>query len=281
MRKIEYNRQSIVINEETELLEFLYSKYSYLPKKLVKSFLTEKRVSVNNKVVTQYNYLLKPKQTLNVKERLIPYQREGIEIIYEDESLIVIDKPYGLLSMANPKEKQKTAYHFVSDYYKKQNKSNRLFVIHRLDQDTSGILMFGKNQKIQDLLQNNWEEYVTKRGYLALVEGQIEKNGRVHSYLKETKTHLVYSTKDKAGLEAITNYEIVKYVGDKTLLQIYLETGRKNQIRVHMKDIEHPIVGDKKYGSKGKRLCLHANELEFYHPIKKEKIVLKSNINFK
>ena len=192
----------------------------------------------------------------------------------------MINKPSKLLTISDSNEKEITAYHLVSSYVKEKNKNNKIFVVHRLDKDTSGLLIFSKGIKVKKILQDNWDELVLKRGYIALVEGILEKNtGTITSYLKETKTHLVYSTKNN-GKKAITHYSLIKKVNDKSLVQIYIDTGRKNQIRVHMKDINHPIVGDKKYGNGGKKFCLCASYLEFMHPIKKEIIKLRIRCDF-
>lgn len=193
-------------------------------------------------------------------------KKKKLDIIYEDKEIIVVNKPAGVLTISTPKEKYKTLYHEVSDYVKKSNPKLKIYIIHRLDKETSGIVMFAKNQNVKYAYQNNWDKLVVKRGYVAVVNGMLErKSGLIKSYLKETKTLLVYSTDDKKnGKLAITNYKVIKESKDYSLLEINLKTGRKNQIRVHMKDIGNPIVGDLKYGLKKgplNRLALHANEL--------------------
>lgn len=205
-----------------------------------------------------------------------------IDILYEDKDIIVVNKPAGLLCVATDKQKEKTMYHRVSSYLKKSNPRSKVYIVHRLDKDTSGIVVFAKNVSIKLRLQNNWNEIVTKRGYVALVEGKVEKtHGVIKSYLKETKTLLVYSTKDKSGKLAITEYREVISNSLYTMLDINIKTGRKNQIRVHMSDMGNVIVGDKKYGSKKnpiRRLCLHANILEFVHPVTKKKMHFETDI---
>lgn len=148
-----------------------------------------------------------------------------------------------------------------------------------MDQDTSGIVLFAKNEKLKYEMQEHWDEMVKKRGYYALVEGtNIPDTGVIHTWLKETKTHFVYSTKDRSGKEAITEYKVIKKYKKHTLLDIHLKTGRKNQIRVHMKEIGHPILGDSKYGNQKTfpRLALHAYQLEWMHPILKKWIQLET-----
>lgn len=207
-------------------------------------------------------------------------KKDKLDIIYEDKDLIVINKPTHLLTISTDNEKERTLFHKVYLYLKKKNKNNKVFVVHRLDKDTSGLIVFAKSELVKKKLQNNWDASI--RNYVCVVNGQVEKEkDTLRSYLKETKTLLVYSTKDKKGDLAITNYQ--KVLGNKeyTLLSINIKTGRKNQIRVQLNDIGHSIVGDKKYGIRKdplRRLCLHANYLEFMHPITNKKMVFDIDI---
>jgi len=195
---------------------------------------------------------------------------EKLDIIYEDKDFIVVNKPYGLLTVSTDKEKEKTLFHKVYTYIKKKNKNNKVFIVHRLDKDTSGIILFSKNQTIKTKLQNDWDKFAVERKYLAVVNGNMEKtNGKVISWLKETKTLMTYSSdKLNDGKKAITNYRVISSNKDYSLLDIEIKTGRKNQIRVHMGDIGHSIVGDHKYGNKDKfkRMYLHAYKLIIKHP---------------
>lgn len=206
-------------------------------------------------------------------------KREKLEILYEDKQLIAVVKPSGLLTIGTDKEKDKTLYRKVSDYVKKQHKSNKVFIIHRLDKDTSGIILFAKDEKVKRILQHNWDK--TIRYYVALVEGKVTNQGTIKNWLKETKTLYTYSSNKKNdGVLAITKYKPILSTKEYSLLNIEILTGRKNQIRVHMKDINHPIVGDKKYGSIKnpiRRMCLHACYLKFIHPITNKEIILESN----
>lgn len=207
-------------------------------------------------------------------------KKEKLDIVYEDKYIIIVNKPSGLFTISTDKEKIKTLYHQVSLYLKQKHKSNKVFIVHRLDKDTSGLVIFAKSEKTKKILQDNWDS--VKREYIALVNGKVLKEKDIiKSYLKETKTLLVYSSNDsKNGKLAITEYERLSFNKDYSLLKINIKTGRKNQIRVHLNDIGHPIVGDKKYGNiknKGiNRLCLHANILEFNHPVTKELLKLES-----
>ncbi len=197
-------------------------------------------------------------------------KNERIDIVYEDKDILVVNKPYGLLTIATDKEKEKTLFHRVYTYIKKKNKNNKIFIVHRLDKDTSGLVLFAKTELLKLKLQNDWDNLVKERKYLAVVNGVLDNDrGTVTSWLKETKTLLTYSSKDGDGKKAITEYRVVKSNNKYSLLDISIKTGRKNQIRVHMKDIGHPIVGDYKYGEKDnfKRMYLHAYRLKLINPI--------------
>lgn len=210
-------------------------------------------------------------------------KKKKLDIIYEDREILVVNKPSGVLTISTPKEKEKTLFHMVSDYVKKSNPKAKVFIIHRLDKDTSGIVMFAKNQNIKYNYQNNWDKLVIKRGYVAVVDGLFDKKSDIiKSYLKETKTFLVYSSNDKKnGKLAITNYRVVKESKRYSMVDIEIKTGRKNQIRVHMNDVNHPILGDKKYGNKKtsfNRLMLHANVLYLINPKTKKKMEFRCDV---
>lgn len=207
-------------------------------------------------------------------------KKEKINIIYEDKYIIVVSKPSHLLTISTDKEKEKTMYHQVLTYVKQKHKSNKIFIVHRLDKDTSGLIVFAKDESIKKELQDNWDE--VERYYIALVEGKVSKSeDTIKSYLKENKRLITYSTNESDGKLAITHYKLLKQRKNTSLLEIKILTGRKNQIRVHMKDIGHPIVGDKKYNAKTnslKRLGLHAYKLVLKHPITKEMMTFEDRI---
>lgn len=268
-----------------DLLEFLLLKLPGKSRNNVKSLLTRGDVSVDGKIVSRHDYTLKTGQAVQI---LPPHPTgqillKGLKILFEDDELIAVDKPAGLLSVATDNEKERTAYHLLTDYVRDNNPKSRIFVVHRLDRDTSGILIAAKNENLKLALQENWNKLVKKRGYTAIVEGTpMEKSGTVKSWLKETKTHLIYSSgRTGDGLEAITHYETVSETKGYTLLKVTIETGRKNQIRVHMNDLGLPVAGDKKYGAKTdpiKRLCLHADTLEIIHPETGKLMVFNSDL---
>ena len=218
-----------------------------------KTLLKNRSVLVNNKVVTKYNYILKENDKITINK----YNKsKDIYIVYEDKDIIVVDKPYNLLTITNGKEI--SLYNLVSEYVKKSNKNNKIFIVHRLDKDTSGLVVFAKNIKTKNYLQDNWDK--VERRYKALVLGKTKEKDILKNYLKENKNHYVYIA--DTGDLAITIYKKIKEINNNSLLDINIKTGKKNQIRVQLSNINHPILGDKKYGSNNyKRLCLHAYKL--------------------
>lgn len=269
--------EKYIVKENEILIEFLKKTFSNLSKNSVKSLLHNEKVFVNGNMTTKYNYELNIGDVVEIREKVA----KNIDIIYEDKDIIVINKPSGLLTVATEKEKNKTAYHLVMEYLKKKNKNNRIFIIHRLDKDTSGIIMFAKNERAKHLYQDNWNDIVKKRCYYAVIDGKMEnKEGTIKSYLKENG-NMVYSVKDRSGKLAITEYKVLKERKNISLLDINLKTGRKNQIRVHMKENKTPILGDLKYGEKSKlinRLALHAYKLELVNPVTKKLLTFEINM---
>jgi len=213
---------------------------------------------------------------------------KGIEIVHEDRDILVIDKPAGLLTMASETEMERTAYHILTDYVRKgySKSRQRIFIVHRLDRDTSGIVIFAKNSNAKHRLQDQWDE--TEKKYLAVVHGHMEKeSGNITSYLAENIAHKVYSTKNRSiGKLSTTHYWVIKETPKYSLLEVDLLTGRKNQIRVHLAETGHSIVGDIKYGDKihkecdrsQKRMALHAYSISFVHPWTGKRMLLKTRI---
>lgn len=264
------------VNGNYLLFDYLRNNIDGKSKNNIKSLLKNEVVFVNGKIVTKYNYVLCDGDVVEINKKKA---NNNINIIYEDNDIIVIDKPSKILTISNKNEKVNTLYRMVSDYLKKEHK--KVFIIHRLDFDTSGIIMFAKSQRVQKLYQDNWNDLAKIREYTAIVDGITANKGHIESYLKQTKTLLVYSSKNKDGLFAITDYEKIGGNSKYSMLKILISTGRRNQIRCHMADIEHPILGDYRYKCKINpidRLCLHANRLEIINPITKELMVFNSNI---
>jgi len=213
------------------------------------------------------------------------YIPKGIDILYEDKDILVVGKEAGLLSIATGREREKTAYFLLNEYVRKGNvkSKNRVFIVHRLDKGTSGILVFAKSENSKHFLQENWKDFT--KTYFAVVHGKLQKKeGIIRSYLAENKAFRVYSTKDKnKGKLSETAYKVVKESDKYSLLEIQLLTGRKNQIRVHLAEAGHPVLGDKIYGKheKGiKRLSLHAASLSLIHPFRKERMTFESEHPF-
>ena len=266
------NIKEYKVTKECELLEFLLETFKSQSRNSVKSLLSSHRVSVDGAPVSQFNFKLYPEDTIIISNSPIKKKtRSKLPIIYEDDDLIVINKPSGLLSIASDNEKSSTAYRMLSDYVQQKDKHNRVFVVHRLDEDTSGVFMIAKNVQIQQALQEHWNDIVKKRGYYAIVEGVMEKKSdTIKSYLKKNSQNLMYSSKKAGdGQLAITHYKVMKENKKYSLLDVNIDTGRKNQIRVHLGEKGHYIIGDDKYGKPAnpiKRLGLHAYELDFIHP---------------
>lgn len=267
------NIKQFSVKKRIELLPFLLETFANQSRNSVKSLLSSHRISVNGAPISQFNFKLYPDDEVIVTSSPIRKKtRSNLPILYEDSEFIVINKPSGLLSIASDKEKGSTAYRMLSDYVQQKDKHNRIFVVHRIDEDTSGVLIMAKNPTIQKQMQDHWNELVTKRGYFAIVEGKMdEPSGTVKSYLKKNAQNLMYSSKKAGdGQLSITHYKVIKEKDNYSLLDINIDTGRKNQIRVHMGDLGHYVIGDDKYGEPSnpiKRLGLHAYCLEFKHPV--------------
>ncbi|MBC2854997.1 RluA family pseudouridine synthase [Cetobacterium sp. 2A] len=265
---------------------FLLEKLEGQSRNNIKTLLTKEQILVNGQVVKQYNHSLKSGDEVSV---IFSKSREekalqGIKIIYEDDALIAIEKNSGMLSIASDKEKEKTAYSILKENLKKKNPRNKIFIVHRLDKDTSGVMIFAKSEDIQKKLQENWNEIVKERTYVAVVEGTVkEDKGTIKSWLKENKAHISYSTfsENDGGKLAVTAYKVIGRRRGYSLVEAELETGRKNQIRVHMKDLGHSVTGDKKYGAEKnpiKRLGLHAKTIKFQHPVTDKIVTFSSDI---
>jgi len=261
------------VEKKDTLLASLLALLPHKSRNTLKALLRDGQVLIDGTPVTQFDHGLKPGQRLEVRwDKKTPQQQpHGLKIVYEDQDLIIINKPSGLLTIATAKEKRKTAYAVLSDYVKMEDPENKIFIIHRLDRETSGLLMFAKNERIKEEIQKTWTTTIDQRTYIGVVEGEVQRQeGTITSWLHESKAFIVYSSQNSQhGQKAVTHYKKIKGNKNFSLLQINLETGRKHQIRVHMQDIKHPIIGDSKYGSTQspiRRMGLHAQVLAFTHP---------------
>ncbi len=259
---------------ETTLLAFLQESMPQRKRTGIKQMLQHNQIAVNGTPVKQFDMPIADgdKVEVNLTREFRVFSNRRIKLVFEDEDLLVIEKGYGLLSMGNDKVTDGTAYSIMRDYLKWKDPRNKLFIVHRLDRDTSGLMMMAKNVSAKDTMQHNWNSMVLNRKYVTVVEGYVEQDsGVVRSYLAETSEFEVYSTDNpEEGKLAVTRYKVLKRGCGHTLLEVELDTGRKNQIRVHMKDLGHPIAGDRRYGAKKTiihRLALHAQTLRFVHPV--------------
>ncbi|MBQ7120534.1 MAG: RluA family pseudouridine synthase [Oscillospiraceae bacterium] len=268
-------KKEIILNvkEPSELLKLMYAEIKGVPKGKIKSFLEHRQVSVNGIVTTKFNHPVKSGDTVKISTGEGTRETRGIKIVYEDEWIVAVNKPSGLLTVATDREKEKTAYALLSE-----NRRGKLFVVHRLDRDTSGVLLFAKSYEIKEALQEDWNDRILLREYLAVCEGSFEsKKGVCKSFIAENSAHIMYSARE--GKLAITEYEVLRENAEYSYVKLNLRTGRKNQIRVHMKELGNPVVGDKKYGSTKNpigRLGLHAVRLGFIHPVSGEELIVKA-----
>lgn len=262
------------VAEEAALLEFLIGAMPQRKRTAIKNLLSYNQIAVNGIPTTQFDMALKAGDEVkaNLTREFRVFYNRRLKLVYEDDDIIVVNKGYGLLSMGTDKIKEGTAYSILREYLKWQDPRNKLFIVHRLDRDTSGLMVFAKSQEAKDKLQHNWNNMVIARKYLAVVEGRPEsEEGEVRSYLAENSRFEVYSTdKPEEGQLAVTRYRTLRSRNGYSLMEVSLDTGRKNQIRVHMKDLGHPIAGDRRYGAKSSpihRMALHAQTLRFIHPM--------------
>ena len=262
------------VKEESKLMDFLIMSMPQRKRTTIKNLLSHNQVAVNGVPTTQFDTPLAPDDEVkvNLSREFRVFFNRRLKLVYEDDDIIVVNKGYGLLSMGTDKIKDGTAYSILRDYLKWKDPRNKIFIVHRLDRDTSGLMVFAKSVEAKERLQHNWNNMVLSRKYLAVVEGNPDpEEGEVRSYLAENSRFEVYSTNNpEEGQLAVTRYKTLRSRNGFSLMEVSLDTGRKNQIRVHMKDLGHPITGDRRYGAKSSpihRMALHAQTLRFVHPI--------------
>lgn len=267
-----------IAQEDLSLIDALQRLAPENSKTSLKSWLKEGRVTVDGKVEKLAGLPVLKGQVVALGSRS-RFIEGGIRICHEDNHIVVIEKPNGLLSVATDYIKEETAHRFLKNYYRPKN----VFVVHRLDQETSGIMLFALSEEAYARLKEDFEQHLIERAYTAVLEGYLTpSSGTWRSYLYEDANFMVHSTENpQQGREAITHYKVQSCAKKRSLVQLHLETGRKNQIRVHCKDAGHCIVGDRKYGANSnpiKRLCLHARLLAFTHPMTKQKMRFESEV---
>lgn len=258
---------------ETTLLPFLIGAMPQRKRTTVKELLKHSQVAVNGIPTTRHDTPLTPADevSVNLTRNFRLFSNPRIKLVYEDDDVLVVEKGYGLLSMATDRVNEGTAYSIMREWVKWEDPRNKLFIVHRLDRDTSGLMMMAKREEAKDAMRHNWNNMVLMRKYVCVVEGYVEQDeGMVRSYLAENSSLEVYITDNpEEGRFALTRYKVIKRGLGHTMLEVTLETGRKHQIRVHMKSLGHPIAGDRRYGAKASiihRLALHATTLRFVHP---------------
>ena len=257
------------VGEPGPLLPFLLAHTRGYSRNNIKSLLTGRQVLVDGVPVTRHDHPLAPGQRVSLAPRRGGEITLPFPILYEDDRLLAVDKPAGLLTIANERERTNTAYRMVTAYVGAGATGARVFIVHRLDRDTSGVLLFARDPQAKQALQEGWDRLVKRRSYLAVVEGEPpRKEGTVRSFLRETATHLVYEA--PTGKEAVTRYRVLRRGRGYSLVAVEIETGRKNQIRVQLSGLGCPVAGDKQYGSRTSplgRLCLHADTLALDNPL--------------
>ena len=289
------HKQNTILRVEQDclLMDFLQAKMGGMAKASIKQLLSQRRVTVNNAIQTRHDTPIRRGEIVVIASGRgnVELRHPKLRVVYEDDALIVVEKKNGLLTVpVKADSKETTVFSILKEYVRKQSHRNTVHVVHRLDRETSGLLVFAKSPELQEYMRTYWRQLVTKRTYVALVEGKLEKKeGKITSWLTENpRTALVSSSPvDNGGQLAITNYKVLKESALQTdeadlkteysLVELNLETGRTNQIRVHMASMGHPVVGDRKYGSGNEsspidRLCLHARVLEFIHPMTEKKV---------
>lgn len=277
-------------NEQKGLLEFVEEQAKGASRTDVKSWLKHGQIMLDGHVTTAFDAPVKngSEVKVNTSRQFVRLRHPRLKLLYEDDDIIVVEKGYGLLSVGIPnpsKKKIESAYDILRDYLKRKDPRNKLFVVHRLDRDTTGVMMFAKTEEAQETLRHNWNNFVLERLYVALLEGFVkEESGTIKSHLTENSQYKVYSTQNEdEGRLAVTRYRVIGRGHGLSLVEFTLDTGRKNQIRVHASEMGHPICGDRKYGanqSRLGRLCLHAKTLRFAHPVTRKDMYFESPVPF-
>ena len=288
MKNSNYNKEPkydhYVVDHEAPLLEYLLQTLQGQSRSKTKATLQGRGVLVDGKCVTQCDYHLHPSMQVSVSKskRNNLFTSRYVSIVYEDKYLIVVDKAPGILSMAAG-HSSLNVKSVLDDYFAKSKQRCHAHVVHRLDRDTSGLLVYAKDMETEQTLEHNWHDIVYDRRYVAVLSGEMEEDGgTIANWLKDNKAYVTYSSPvDNGGKYAVTHFHTLARTTEHTLVEFKLETGRKNQIRVHAADMGHPVCGDKKYGNGDDpvhRLCLHACLLCFYHPVTRERMEFESPI---
>lgn len=272
-----------LVKEPVELMEFLASKMPDASRTKLKSILAKQLVHVDNVITTQFNFALKPGMKVQISRAKgkKEFHNPLLKIVYEDAYLLVVEKKEGLLSVGTDRQKERTAVSILNEYVRRTSRNGRVYIVHRLDRDTSGLMMFAKDEQTQNTLRDHWHRIVFDRRYVAVASGEMERDaGMVRSWLTDRTLYVSSSPVDDGGKESVTHYRTIKRANGFSLVELHLETGRKNQIRVHLQDLGHPVIGDGRYGFEELnpigRLALHAFKLCFHHPVTGEEMCFET-----
>ena len=271
-----------IVQEDGTLLDWLLHNVKGESKSKIKATLKGRGIRVNGKRLTQYDYPLAPgdRVSVSLSKRNDQFRSRHLKIVYEDQYLVVVDKNVGILSMAagHSSLNVKTV---LDEYFRKTRQRCTAHVVHRLDRDTSGLMIYAKDMQTEAVFEHNWHDIVYDRRYVAILSGEVaEPEGTLASWLRDNNSYVIYSSPvDNGGKYAVTHYRVLSRTTEHSLVEFKLETGRKNQIRVHSSDLGHPVCGDIKYGNGDNpidRLCLHAWVLCFFHPVTRKRMEFES-----
>lgn len=272
------------VEEDAQLLDWLIANLKGLSRNKVKDTLHGRGIKVNGKIVTQFDYPLTRGMKISVSKskKNDTFKSRYVNLVYEDPYLVVIEKKPGILSMAAG-HKSLNVKTVLDDYFRQTKQRCTAHVVHRLDRDTSGLMVYAKDMQTEQTLEHEWHNIVYDRRYVAVVSGEMEENeGTIANWLKDNKAYVTYSSPvDNGGKYAVTHFHVLDRTTEHSLVEYKLETGRKNQIRVHSADMNHPVCGDVKYGNGGDpihRLCLHAYMLHFFHPVTRARMEFETPI---
>lgn len=273
------------VTEEKPLLEFMLANVNNESRTKIKATLRGRGIKVDGKTVTQFDFPLQPGMKVAVSKRKrddLLLKSRYVKLVYEDRYLVVVEKNIGILSMAAG-HSSLNVKSVLDDYFRKSRQRCTAHVVHRLDRDTSGLMVYAKDMETEQILEHNWHDIVYDRRYVAVVSGEVEdEGGTIANWLKDNKAYITYSSPvDNGGKYAVTHFHTLARTTEHSLVEYRLETGRKNQIRVHSADMGHPVCGDIKYGNGDDplhRLCLHAYVLCFYHPVTRERMEFETPI---
>lgn len=275
------------VGQECSLQQFLTETFAGKSRSALKSMLAHRRVSVNGRPTTAYDYALRKGDRVSINRGRVAAELHHpmLRIVFEDQWIIVVDKRNGLLSMGTDRQHDKTAYSILSQHVKKEDPANRIFIVHRLDRETSGLMIFAKSEEVKHRLQADWHRVVIDRKYVAVVDGVMpSEEGVIDAPLAENRNRKMFVSRtpdEDNAVDAITHYRVLRSRGGRSLVELSLETGRKNQIRAHLEHVGCPVAGDKKYSSRSTdagRVCLHAYKLALYHPVTNEELFFSTSI---